>query len=404
MSDGRPTVSRAADLDLSGEVIAEMRAQLPRVAERTVAAVVAEVPGYSALEEVDAGSGPDRDTLEQGVEMALRGFLDLASGHRGADPSAPMAPALDAAYTLGRGEARSGRTMDALLAAYRIGARAAWRELAGAAVERGLEARTFVAFAELVFAYIDELSAASVVGHADQLATTGRVRERYRERLGHALVTGAPPKVLEIAAKRADWEPPECLVAVILAESDVRGVLSRVGPRVLRPGGELPGLEDDDEAAVLLFGASSRGERGQLLESLGAVPAVVGNTTGWMQVSASYQRALSARALGLGGAEAMPLDTDTVLPQIVVGADLDAIEDLRSRALAPLRTLRPDAAARLTATLRSWLLHSGRRDDVAADLVVHPQTVRYRMGQIRDVYGDRLNDPRVILELTIALA
>jgi len=54
-------------------------------------------------------------------------------------------------------------------------------------------------------------------------------------------------------------------------------------------------------------------------------------------------------------------------------------------------------------TLRSWLLHHGRRDAVAAELFVHPQTVRYRMGQLREVFGDRLEDPRHVLELTIAL-
>ncbi len=69
--------------------------------------------------------------------------------------------------------------MDALLAAYRVGARVAWRELSSTAVEAGLPAETMAKFAELVFAYIDELSAASVAGHADELATTGRVRQRY---------------------------------------------------------------------------------------------------------------------------------------------------------------------------------------------------------------------------------
>ena len=56
-----------------------------------------------------------------------------------------------------------------------------------------------------------------------------------------------------------------------------------------------------------------------------------------------------------------------------------ALADLRRRALEPLSELRPSAAARLEQTLRSWLLHGGRRDDVAAELTVHPQTVRYRM-------------------------
>ena len=34
---------------------------------------------------------------------------------------------------------------------------------------------------------------------------------------------------------------------------------------------------------------------------------------------------------------------------------------------------------------------------------MHPQTVRYRMGQLRELYGDRLDDPATVLELTLAL-
>ena len=45
-----------------------------------------------------------------------------------------------------------------------------------------------------------------------------------------------------------------------------------------------------------------------------------------------------------------------------------------------------------------------RRDDIATALFVHPQTVRYRMGQLRELYGDRLEDPEMIRDLTLALA
>ena len=65
--------------------------------------------------------------------------------------------------------------------------------------------------------------------------------------------------------------------------------------------------------------------------------------------------------------------------------------------------LRTNTAERLTETLRAWLLHQGQRDAIAADLFVHPQTVRYRMNQLRDLYGDRLDDPHTVLELTVAL-
>ena len=97
------------------------------------------------------------------------------------------------------------------------------------------------------------------------------------------------------------------------------------------------------------------------------------------------------------------VDTDEHLVELVLGADADAVEDLRRRALAPLRDLGPGASERLADTLRSWLLNQGRRDAIAAELFVHPQTVRYRLNQIRQLYGDRLNDPDMILELTVAL-
>ena len=90
--------------------------------------------------------------------------------------------------------------MDALLAAYRVGARVAWRELAATASQAGLPAATMAQFAELVFAYIDELSAASVAGHADELATTGRVRQRLPGAAGRALLAGE--------AARTRWPRP----------------------------------------------------------------------------------------------------------------------------------------------------------------------------------------------------
>ena len=98
-------------------------------------------------------------------------------------------------------------------------------------------------------------------------------------------------------------------------------------------------------------------------------------------------RALRARAADLG------LDTEANLVELVLQADDSARADLRAQVLAPLDGMRPATVEKLTDTLRCWLLHQGRRDDVAAALFVHPQTVRYRMGQLRERYGDRLEDP-----------
>jgi len=100
----------------------------------------------------------------------------------------------------------------------------------------------------------------------------------------------------------------------------------------------------------------------------------------------------------------VPVDTDERLVELVLGADADAYRDLRTGALVPLAGVKPEVRRRLEQTLRSWLLHHGRRQMVADDLFVHAQTVRYRMSQLRELFGDRLDDPESVLQLTLALA
>jgi len=114
-------------LALDADTVRSLEAVLPRMAERTVAAVIAEVPAYT-----DPFSGRMGQNIENAVQTALGAFLRLATRAQDSDPGPPLSPALDGAYELGRGEARNGRSIDALLSAYRVGARVAWRELSEA--------------------------------------------------------------------------------------------------------------------------------------------------------------------------------------------------------------------------------------------------------------------------------
>jgi hypothetical protein len=387
-----------SDLELDGDIIAALQAGLPSVAEHTVAAIIVEVPSYTG-----ALTGTMGHNIENAVRMALAVFLRLAARSKHSDPGSPLAPALDAAYELGRGEARNGRTMDALLSAYRVGARVAWRELSTTAVAGGLPAPTMAKFAELVFEYIDSLSASSASGHTDELATSGRVRQRYLDRLGKDLLTGAAIEKLVASAERADWTPPETLTAVALPVEQVRTVMVGLPNTTLQLVEDLPGVDAADTVAVLLVPDLGGIDRPRLLHALDGHDAVVGPARVWTDVLTSYRRVLRGRALPRS-TDAKVVDTDARLAELVLGADAEALADLRHQVLAPLATLRPNTAERLAETLRAWLLHQGNRDNVAAALFVHPQTVRYRMGQLRDLYGERLEDPRMILELTVALA
>jgi hypothetical protein len=387
---------RVTGLDLPEDVAAALLAVLPSMAERTVTAVTGEVPSYAG-----AFSGRMGQNIENAVQMALGGFLRLAVRAHDSDATATLTPALDGAYELGRGEARQGRSMDALLSAYRVGARVAWRELSATAVNAGLTADNVARFAELVFAFIDELSASSVAGHADELATTGRVRERFRERLARQLLAGEPAEILRESAERADWRPPSTLTAVVLARTQTRGLAARFGQSTLQVNEDLPGVGPSESLALLMVPDLDARHRGQLHSALQGRRALVGPARPWMLVQASYRRALRARHLTVAVADDVDvIDTDDHLVELVLTADREAADDLRRRVLAPLAELRPNTAERLAETLRSWLLHQGQR----AELFVHPQTVRYRMTQIRELFGERLNDPTTVMELTVALS
>jgi hypothetical protein len=386
------------EVHIPGSVAEAMREELPAVAEQTVAAIVVEVPSYA-----DAFGGEMGRTIENAVRLALGGFLVLASSGGTGDASTPIQSALDGAYALGRGEARSGRSMDALLGAYRVGARVSWRHMAGSGVRAGLTAEQLARFAELVFAYIDQLSAASVAGHSDELATSGRVRERYRERLADQLLGGASRQELDAAAERADWAPPRTLTAVIVPEVRVRGALAALDPRTLRSTEGVPGPASSGELVALLVPDAEGRSRPALMRSVSEAEAVVGPARPWDEVVDSYARALRAVQLGLTTDGSAPVDTEARLADLVLRSDEGALADLRAQALAPLSGLGEVAREKLTETLRAWLLHHGRREAIAAELFVHPQTVRYRMGQLRELYGKRLEDPRTVLELTLAL-
>src|ERR671914_2752 len=108
-----------------------LRPGLPGLADDIIAAIAAEVPGYAR-----AMSGRFGEIVRIGVEVALNRFFDLLL-----DPGADVTRARDTYVNLGRGEFHAGRSLDALLAAYRVGARLAWRRCAARGLGRARAGR-----------------------------------------------------------------------------------------------------------------------------------------------------------------------------------------------------------------------------------------------------------------------
>jgi DNA-binding PucR family transcriptional regulator len=74
-------------------------------------------------------------------------------------------------------------------------------------------------------------------------------------------------------------------------------------------------------------------------------------------------------------------------------ADGALLDQVARRRLAVLSGMGDVRRRRLTETLCAWLESEGNAVETAGRLRVHPQTVRYRLKQITDAFGDHLTDP-----------
>jgi DNA-binding PucR family transcriptional regulator len=76
---------------------------------------------------------------------------------------------------------------------------------------------------------------------------------------------------------------------------------------------------------------------------------------------------------------------------------------MTKRCLAPLQEESESSRERLEETLLAWLALEGARARVADSLSVHPQTVRYRLARLRELFGPVLDDPDARFELELVL-
>src|SRR3954447_18229433 len=252
-----------------------LRPALDGVAEEIIRAIRAEVPEYARP--LTGGFGRD---VRRGVEVALRRFVDGLERPRGAGDRER-----EVYVALGRGEARAGRSLDALLAAYRVGARVAWRRVVDAGKAGGLEPEVLYDLGERIFAYIDAISAESVEGYAGEQERTAGERERRRRALARLLAAAPPaaPERVRAEAERAGWRLPERLAALVAGADRAR----RLPPDALT-------LVDDDQLVAFVGDTDGPGRRRELERP---APAALGPAVPWTEAHRSLARARAVRAL-----------------------------------------------------------------------------------------------------------
>lgn len=295
---------------------------------------------------------------------------------------------------LGAGEAREGRGLEELLAAYRIGTRVLYTEFAHALAELDASPDAQVALGEAVFALVDTLQGESAEGYAQEISTHSGERERRLRRLAEALFGGEDEAVRAVAAQ-VGWTVPSQVAVVLLPAELLAEARASVGSRGVV-------VERDSTAVAVL--AADRGleatvqRLAEIVAGKGAAVVRVGPSVPLLEARRSLRVAGLLPEEGMGAVRAVDR-----LPALLIRGAPEVGATLADRALAPLGSLRETQRERLAATLASWLRHWGQRTQIAAELGVHPQTVGYRVNQLREIFGDVLDDPDRRLELQLAL-
>jgi hypothetical protein len=350
-----------------------------------IEAVSSEAVGYSPL-----------------LDISYTGTLSCAVRHA-ADPDAPMTTIVNEFRGLGFAAAREGRSLEPLQAAMRLSARAGWRRLCAVAGDHGLDMPVLGRIGEAIFVYLDELAAASARGYRDAQAELTGERERNRRKLLDMILTDPPSAADAVAgiANAAGWTLPRRVAVVALGERPAGD--GAVSPE-LPPGTLIDWARR--EPCVLVPDPDGPGRVSRLGHALRGWDAAMGPVVPLSRAAMSLRwarKALGLTARGVIDSHGHLVRCDEHLSTLLIFSDEELAGALRAAQLAPLERLRPAQQDRLAETLLAWLQNGCNANEVAACVHVHPQTVRYRLRQVDDLFGDQLRDPDRRFELEIAL-
>ncbi|WP_033322401.1 PucR family transcriptional regulator [Actinomadura atramentaria] len=374
-----------------GEISELFRPHLDGLAEEMIEEILAGVPEYARPQDEEYAR-----LVRLAVEGALRQFVDLIM-----DPDSSWEPVAAVYREIGWAEAREGRSLDVLQTSLRLGARVAWRRLAAESERYNISRRTLASIAEGIFAFLDEIARAATEGYTKAREQEAGELEHRRRRLLDLLLAepAAAPQAVADLARLAQWRVPRTVAAVVLHERsgetfshpslppDVLADLNRREPCLLVPDPDGPG-------------------RARMLE---------GALRDWVAAMGPTVRVEDAAKSMRWAREALPLARRGVLPSeglvrcadhmptLVVFKDEELVRAVAELRLAPLRGVRPRHRERLVRTLLSCLQNGFNATEVAARLHVHPQTVRYRLHQLEELFGEQLYDPETRLEMEMVL-
>ncbi|TDD75807.1 PucR family transcriptional regulator [Actinomadura darangshiensis] len=388
----RTTPSTGRDFPLSGlppEVAGPMLPHLEAAAVEMVEEIQGLVPEYARPPDSRYGR-----RMRWAVAETVRQFVD-AIGR----PDMEWEKVTGIFEGIGAYEARKGRSLDGLQTAVRVSGQVACRRFIKDARRLDWSLDTLGSITESLFVFLERVASAAAQGYAHAQGELAGERERFRWRLRDLLVMDPPASAEAVAelAKSAGWPVPRTLAAVALRPGPDRDVpvlppmflvdWHAADPYLICPDPDGPGRDR-------LLAAIKR------TRSAAIGPAVPPSRAALSLRWAQRGLALVERGV-LPGKE--PLRCLDHLPSLVAAESEEVLDVALETRLAPLMKLPPHRRDALSRTLLTYMECRDNAVAAAERLLVHEQTVRYRIRRLEEALGGVMSDPDRRIELLLLL-
>lgn len=340
--------------------------------------------------EVAAFSDPRlRDIIAEALSEAVGLFVDAMSG-------APVRGTTVAHLyqRLGSLEGRAGHNLDAMRAAHQIATEESWREMSKLADELDLPRSAVSYLAEALLDYQHQL-----LEHAMRGFTEPAPQADPRMALFVALLGARGDSDLPALAGRAGWKITDEVAVAVAPGGPVSADLAAPTARL---------LTGPSEGAIVMIGPSAELHR-RAKAVVAATSRPVAVTWEVRLVETHHAVRWGHRALALVAEQVLQPSPDGIVWCAAHQSDLCLHADPMLRRVADLQLLGPLLAETpkrrlaLAETMLVWLRTRSSAPVVAEQLEIHEQTVRHRLKRIKELFGDRLNDPAEAVGLLAAL-
>lgn len=351
------------------QVLAEVGKEAEAIAREVVQGLRATVPAYRDVPEEQLLPG-----VHTSVGLGVRAV---------AERRLPTEAEGEALAEVAESRAVQGFALEAVLAAYRLGAREVWARVETRGRARGVGAELLLEAARLTWAWADAVTGRVATAHRRAEVAMARHDQQQRANFLRALLAGS-------------LSPEDVAVQAAIHDLDFRQayVTIRARPRADTPLYALERALLDGPGQPIFFGIAGNdlaGLAAQAPTSLG-LPATVGlgppAELGRITDSFGMASRVLATAVdfGLDGVYRL----EDLGPLVAVATDAHLGPLLVIHYLEPLLSRGPRGET-LLATLRAYLDCGCGVEATAASLHVHPNTLRYRLNQIRVLTGADLN-------------